>query len=185
MSYTDVSKALSLSDSDKQGGHQYGMIYNLLFNTAFIKFDRKINILEIGCSLFSYGSTLVFSELDIVNSVTGIDLHDLKDEDNHIKVIKTDAYDIETVNNIEKTGEKYDIIIDDGSHNPVDQFFFAEHYHRVVSPGGYLIIEDIYRPETKYKLARKYGFYIMDGHYNIKTAKPEVMFDEAIAIREY
>jgi len=38
---------------------------------------------------------------------------------------------------------KFDIVIDDGPHTLEPQKAFIELYHKLVIPGGYLIVEDV------------------------------------------
>jgi hypothetical protein len=101
---------------------------------------RDIKLLEIGVqfgnSLRTWHEYFPFAKIWGVDSV-----------DNNIKlpddivVLYTGAYNDDTV---QRLGSKtYDIIIDDGSHTPLDQIWFVINYAPLLAPEGVLIVEDV------------------------------------------
>ena len=68
------------------------------------------------------------------------------DPDLDIVLVFGDAYASEM---LERIGSKtFDLIIDDGSHEPLDQAWFVNHYAPLLSTGGVLIVEDVLTPAT-------------------------------------
>ena len=67
INFSDVNLALKKTKSDKsiEGHHEYGRVYNWIFNSVYAKLGRKLRICEIGVSLFGEGSLAAFQELDI------------------------------------------------------------------------------------------------------------------------
>ena len=76
-SYTNVAARLSDTTSDKEVdtyGHQYGNLYNMVFNDLYVKKGRKLRILEVGVSYFGAGSLEAYQQLDSIEKVVGIDM---------------------------------------------------------------------------------------------------------------
>ena len=146
MKYENVNHALKHSNSDKATGwHQYGVIYNWIFNSLHLKLQTKLNILEIGVSLYGAGSMTAIANLDVCNLFVGIDIKDYAAPIPEKCVFyKMDAYCKETVNLLRETHEGFDIIIDDGSHLPEHQQWVLDNYDRLLSAHGILIIEDVW-----------------------------------------
>jgi SAM-dependent methyltransferase len=59
--------------------------------------------------------------------------------------------------NLINSGVTFDVIIDDSTHKFEDQIRIAKVIHKFIRPGGYFVIEDIFRdfPEQKYYEALK------------------------------
>lgn len=107
---------------------------------------KHIKILEIGVQ-FGY-SLKMWRDYFVCAHIIGIDSVDngvkFMSEDGIILEI-ADGYSPDTVARI--AGQKFDIIIDDGSHIPLDQKFFVESYSPFLTDEGVLIVEDVLTPE--------------------------------------
>jgi len=125
------------NQTDKASHHHYLGLYDILFRHLRYK---DVKILEIGVQ---FGNSLrTWHEYFPFAKIWGVDA-----VDNNIKlpedivVLYTGAYNDETVR---KLGAKtYDIIIDDGSHGPLDQIWFVINYAPLLSPDGIMIVEDV------------------------------------------
>lgn len=126
---------------DKGTAHSYIETYSNIFNDIR---DESINLLEIGVM---YGSSLrMWSDYFKHGKITGFDIrpHIEKYTSDRIKPIICDATNENEVNDTLHPDEKFDIIIDDGSHKLDDQLkTFHILYENRLKTGGYYIIEDI------------------------------------------
>jgi hypothetical protein len=123
--------------TDKATNHFYLGLYEAMFR--HMRF-REIKILEVGVqfgnSLRTWHEYFPFAKIWGVDSV---DNNTKLPED--IVVIYTGAYNEDTVRRL--GAKTYDIIIDDGSHNPLDQIWFVINYAPLLAPDGVLIVEDV------------------------------------------
>lgn len=145
------------SDKDRNG---YTPLYHTLFNN--IK-NSNLLIGEIGigtmipgvCSsmvgyaLENYkpgGSLRAWRDYFVNSEIIGMDVQpDTQFEDVRIKTMLCNSTDsISVRNTMEQIGQQFDIIIDDGSHNALDQFNTLRNFYPYLKNGGIYIIEDIY-----------------------------------------
>jgi len=153
----DLSFLANYYITDK--GNKYGKAHNyvLHYQKHFDKIkDNKLNILEIGIAA---GSSLKMWSSYFPNStIYGIDINpeclkieSLKTEDfQNVKLLIGDAseYDFKDI--------KFDIIIDDGSHLPVDIISTYKNLSQNLNEEGIYVIEDLKTCESKgYILALK------------------------------
>lgn len=123
--------------SDKSTVHSYDVIYEEIFNK--IK-NSELKILEIGCL---YGASLKAWKEYFPNSVIyGIDINHCNIGEERIIFNQIDGTNKEM---LEKSfGDiKFDIIIDDGSHNLHDQKKTYEILLDFLNENGYYCIEDV------------------------------------------
>lgn len=108
--------------------------------------NEPLKILEVGVQ-FGY-SLRTWRDYFPLAQITGIDLVSnglqFRPED-RIELITGDAYSAAMLARI---GKQYDIMIDDGSHDPAHQLFFVKHYAPKLSMDGLLFVEDIISRET-------------------------------------
>lgn len=135
-------------------GHGYLNFYQLLFRDL-----GALRLLEIGVQ---FGKSLATWEqfypdatiigIDSVNN--GLNY----DENDRIELIIGNAYHPEMMSCL--AAHKFNVIIDDGSHDPVDQEFFCKNYSHLLEDGGILIVEDVPNSGTIQTLAAAlpYGF---------------------------
>jgi predicted O-methyltransferase YrrM len=103
--------------------------------------DKPVSMLEIG--VWNGGSLQLWSEYFTNARVLGIDVYLMPQvgpmvaKYNSVSIIIADAYSEEKANTL---GD-FDIIVDDGSHELVNQLFMVEHYLPKVKPGGLFVIE--------------------------------------------
>lgn len=153
----DLSFLANYYITDK--GNKYGNAHNyvLYYQKHFDRIkDKNLNILEIGIAA---GSSLKMWSSYFTNSnIYGIDINpecldieSLKTEDfKNIKLILGDAskHDFKDI--------KFDIIIDDGSHLPIDIYFTYKNLSKKLNEKGIYVIEDLKTCESKgYVLALK------------------------------
>jgi cephalosporin hydroxylase len=105
--------------------------------------DKVEAVLEIGVD--KGGSILLWERYFPNAKIYGVDIssvpEDLKNSERIVLFPKTNAYDTTFIENIKDI--KFDIIIDDGSHNLEDIKFVIQHYAPLLAKGGCLYIEDI------------------------------------------
>jgi predicted O-methyltransferase YrrM len=127
--------------TDKITSHSYGDIYNKLFSE---RKDSCKKILEIGIS-GGFGLK-VYSEYFTNADIYGIDINDSIVADiknnNNIHLCFGDAKDNLIINTFPY---EYDIILEDASHDSVDQIQHFKDYSKFVKPGGIYIIEDVHQ----------------------------------------
>jgi hypothetical protein len=126
-------------NSDKGTYHRYYEVYDTLLTR-----HRKTtgNILELG--VYVGESMKVWVEAFSKAKIFGVDAHvhpDLELSDTW-EFHQDDAYIPETLEWAAERGP-FDVIIDDGPHLWAPQKFVCEHYAKLLSPRGTLVIEDI------------------------------------------
>ena len=132
--------------TDKNDTHSYLEVYDNLFN--HIK-DAPINFLELG--IYKGGSILLWRKyftkakifgLDRKENVYRDDLAILEKHEIITLLLDYDKVTQETFNHL-----KFDVVIDDLSHELIHQIKTFNIFSDKLNPGGLLIIEDI-RPES-------------------------------------
>lgn len=167
MQYSDIEVLLAESGSDKTTRHKYGSIYNDVFNALAMKQGRKLDICEIGVSRFNPGSFGAWQKSSLFGQVLGIDVQDYEGSLRVGSLFwKVDAYLESTVDYLEENGYVFDIIIDDGSHDPADQEFFLNNYDRLLSSNGILICEDVYDLDLIVSQSKDSNVSVIDGWAN-------------------
>ncbi len=151
-SLTDLEALARKFDTDKQAGqNEYLALYLEYFKRQGFKRDAPLNILEIGTNK---GSSLrMWAEYFPNASVTGLDitrqyeLPGMLDND-RISTYLVDTGDSIKLGSFFAADDKFDIIIDDGSHDQKDmQVAWGVLFHWL-SGGGVYIIEDIITGEN-------------------------------------
>jgi len=147
----DISEILLRTDTDKNdasrnpyNGHSYGESYQQVFND--FNNEDKLNILEIG--LHAGSSLVAWKEYFENSKIYGIDIIDIISQEHkkeEFTYIFKDIKDNEVLEILKDVN--FDIIIDDGSHDLNDQIFVIENYIQKLNINGYLLIEDLQRPE--------------------------------------
>ncbi len=133
---------LSVKNGTDQGalGHQYLGLFELLFRPWK---DKPARLLEIG---WQFGfSAKTWHEFYPLWTIHGLDVVDNKSPIEGTTLFLENAYN-EAI--FEKLLPEYDIIIDDDSHFPETQVWFLTHYHKLLAPGGIMIVEDVLQRDT-------------------------------------
>ena len=137
----DLEKLFNKFKSDKVN-HQYHKIYHSYFNKLKLK---KLNILEIGVA---DGSSLkAWSEYFKNSKIIGIDIKDINLKKK--RLLKKNIFfhrgsqtDKSFLNKLKTRYQKFDIIIDDGSHYPKDVIFTFKELFSSLHINGFYFIED-------------------------------------------
>lgn len=121
-------------------------LYLHIYDKIFLENkNNHISILEIGIqnggSLETYANYFNNGKL-FVGCDININCSKLSYSDNRIKVIIGDANTDTTQKSILEINDKYDYIIDDGSHHSTDILNSFIRYFPFVKPGGLFVIED-------------------------------------------
>ena len=130
----NASEALKKHGSDKVDGHHYGAFYNGLME----QFENP-KILEIG--VLNGQSLRAWRELFPKSDITGIDIVEWYGKDPSIEFVKADIKKV-------KLEDKYDIIIDDSSHDLRESLFIITNFTKNLAENGVMVIEDVQIPET-------------------------------------
>ncbi|PIT79953.1 class I SAM-dependent methyltransferase [Limnohabitans sp. JirII-31] len=120
--------------------------YLPVYDALFEKYrTKKISLLEIGVqnggsletwkTFFTYAQCLIGCDIDQRCSV-------LQYDDPRVHVIVGDANQQSTMNRIKSICDKFDLIIDDGSHQSNDILNSFIRYFDLLKPGGIYVIED-------------------------------------------
>lgn len=157
------------SNSDKQSGHRYGFIYDLLFTKVFHEKGQKLNILEIGVSEYGDGSLKAYARSDRVAMAVGVDVKPYLGEmlDN-MRFYQRDAYTKEAIQYLEGRHGTFDVIIDDGSHTYEHQTFFLDNYVQLLREGGILICEDVNLLKVINEQCARDDVFFIDGWGNLE-----------------
>ena len=128
-----------LRATDKYWKHNYTYLYDRHLN------GRIKNVLEIGVKRGA--SLLLWKKAFPKAMISGIDIKDVSGEkimrrNKDLRLFVGSQSDREFLKTV--VGKPYDLIVDDGSHHPVDQFASLEFLWSYLSKGGWYVIEDLY-----------------------------------------
>ena len=167
--------------SDKCNNHYYHLIYAIILDLL----PKEIRLLEIGLgtkdkSIASHmgfkksspgGSLRSFKEYLNGSVIHGADIDPgIKIED--CRIFNIDQTKPESFEVIVKEGEScYDLIIDDGLHSPDANLNTLEFALNMLSPEGFLVIEDI--SGNALDIWRVVGYQLQDKGYNCKIIKED------------
>jgi hypothetical protein len=151
------------SEQYSTGGDMSKHGYTNSYNTYFSPLkDKKINLLEIGIyrgaglavwsSYFSkgkiYGLDLCISEFNEGKSY--FEKYDKNVFHNLKKIYSANSADSDAVEKLKLP--MFDIVIDDGSHSPENQYSTFCNFFKYLNTGGIYVIEDVKNPNRFYPL---------------------------------
>jgi SAM-dependent methyltransferase len=125
--------------------HAYTSIYNLLFSNIRYK-DIKLG--ELG--ILDNNSMLSWREFFPNAKLYGFEWFDERldkavNDNIDCKYIKMNVKDVNSISEgLSISGSKFDILIEDSTHQFEDQIKFINEAYKHLNPGGILIIEDIF-----------------------------------------
>lgn len=159
---TDACEVFKRHGSDKSTAHNYITLYDYIFKELNF-YDKPINLFELGLGTNNInlksnmgvngkpGASLrAFKEILPLANIFGADIDkEILFEEERIKTYYCDQTSSKSIlemwNNID---EQFDIIIEDGLHEPYAHInFFNKSYHKLKDNGLY-IIEDIQDVKT-------------------------------------
>jgi hypothetical protein len=131
--------------TDKAVNHHYLSLYEALLVNYFPP-RRMLEIgVQFGCSMRTWREYFGSK-----TEITGIDVTDNEGSGKgDWNLIIGNAYNPIMLEQFDK---KFDLIIDDGSHEVADQCFVASNYPKLLSDDGFLFIEDVIEKSTVEKL---------------------------------
>ena len=136
----ELTKLAIKYKTDKWGKHSYTPIYNDLFEVERLRIKK---VLEIGVA--EGAGVRMFRDYFPVATIYGaeIDKKRIFKED-RIEVFECDQANSQDLKDlIKKTGTDLDIVIDDGSHEPFDQFSTCINIIQLLTSDFIYIIEDV------------------------------------------
>ena len=142
--YDSIKDLLIQTNSDKQSGHRYGFIYDLLFTRLAAQKQAPLRVLEIGVSAYRDGSLKAYADSSMVEYAVGIDIESYRGTlTDKMRFHLLDAYSEHTIDYLKVIEGEFDIIIDDGTHTHEHQEFFLQHYTALLAENGLLVCEDV------------------------------------------
>ena len=179
--YCNVGNILLNGSTDKNTVHQYGICYDLIFNSQYLKLNRPLKVLEIGISMFGEGSVGPFSNIPYVEKYVGLDNQVYTGTIPNNKVTgyagpQYDAYSPQMLNMLKEKEGLFDVIIDDGPHSWASQDWFFRNYYYLLNEGGVLVCEDIngYDSDKLIQAKLELELYVLDLRMN-NTNKDEII----------
>ena len=137
------------NESSSLHKHPYTAVYNLLF--SYMRYN-PIVLGEIG--ILDNMSMKCWREYFPNATLYGYEYSEMRlhkalsDKLSNAAYSKMDVKDVESIQE-GLQGVMFDIIIEDSTHEFNDQIRFANIAYKHVKPGGFLIIEDIFRSESE------------------------------------
>lgn len=156
---SEIYKSYSGADGwgDKGTAHTYIEEYEKLF----AEYRYNCTFLEIG---IAFGHSMeMWCDFFIDSTIIGVDIknHGVDPNNGRYKTIFCDATKTEIKEHLKDY--KFDIIIDDGSHNPNDQINSFNILKEFISSNGVYIIEDI----TNIEIIKNY-FLSLKNDYSVE-----------------
>jgi hypothetical protein len=126
-------------DTDKAGHHTYEPFYERELGA---RKDEIRGVLELG--IYHGGSLRAFRDYCPNAVVVGMDVDSgTLFESERIFTFQGDVRNAHDLHLVGTYAKPYDVIIDDASHRPIDQFHALKNLWRYLAPGGLYIIEDL------------------------------------------
>lgn len=141
MAYTipTFDDVFSKYQTDKVSHHSYGQVYDQHLS---YKRDRVQSVLEIG--VYRGGSLAGWREYFPKAQIYGLDIEpSFRVVDDRITTITGDQGNPALLKRVGKTYGPFDLIVDDGSHDPHDQLLSLLYLWEHLTPGGIYAIEDV------------------------------------------
>lgn len=130
--------------TDKNTAHTYGPWYDLWFAP---KRESALSILEVGCCVFGGGGLIALGEYFQQARIVGVDnacepclRNGVPGTHQNIKLIHADAYSPHLIEKLK--GFRFDIIIDDASHEFHNQANLLQALLPNLAPDGFYVVED-------------------------------------------
>lgn len=172
--------------TDKDTVHSYGHVYDRLFEEKrrFIRTVLEIGVLT-GASLAAWADYFPNARVDGVD--TCLDRITFASDNPRVRVFEMDATmptSVAALRRVAAPFSKYDVIIDDGSHDPKDQLRSLRLFLPLLAPGGVYVIEDIQEETAEHvfsevrKISDKWDMDLM--WHDLKTIKGRS--DDVIAV---
>ena len=165
----------------------YTGLYNLLFSSFR---DKKINFAEIGVE--TNDSIKMWREFFSQATIHAFEFFDEKIERAKEDSLKNTFYhkidvrnEEDIIKSFKKTNSKFDIIIDDSTHEFEDQINIITHCNQFLEQNGILIIEDIYKKGGNHfrKEYSEANYY--EALKKIKNLFHDIVFVETKHINNY
>ena len=163
MNLLEIAKKYPTSKND----HGFIEIYHKHFSNLK---EEKINILEIGVER---GDSLrMWREYFTNASICAIDLHDRNISVDNAEILIGDQSDLSFLKSLVNKYQKFDIIIDDGSHQSKHIIASFNFLFNHLSDDGIYVIEDL---QTSYQ--PRYG----GSRFNLSKKKTSMSFIKSLA----
>lgn len=142
--------------TDKGSLHSYIAVYEELFRKIR---HKPIKLMEIG--IMSGNSILMWKEYFTKGKIFGIDINPIPEKLKNIS--RVECLQHNSTEPLEKLNTKFNIIIDDGCHEPEIQLLTAKVFYPLVEIGGFYIIEDVISSDTVKIFQNIYGDLRVEG----------------------
>ena len=155
-----IGEILKHSGSDKATGHSYDLVYGPLFE-KIRRFTHSV--LEIG--VYRGASLRAWHEIFPAATIVGLDPSPQKDMQipkERAVCLRVDATNKAAIAPAVAKYGPFDVIVDDGSHDPKHQKASLSLLLPHVRRGGFYIIEDVRNLEIALALAKPYKGVVID-----------------------
>jgi 8-demethyl-8-(2-methoxy-alpha-L-rhamnosyl)tetracenomycin-C 3'-O-methyltransferase len=130
-------------DTDKHGYHDYGPLYESLF-PGTTGAENVTAVLELG--IFHGGSLRAFRDHYPNATIVGLDVDESTMIHGEPRIV-TVCGDVRDAKALRQAADSvvynYDLIVDDASHRPIDQYHALKHLWPRLRVGGFYAIEDL------------------------------------------
>lgn len=124
--------------TDKYYNHNY---YTRVYENLLRPYKSYCDILEIG--VLGGASLKIWDDFFDAGVVHGIDIEPKSLDYGRTKCFVVDQSNEDALRSFTENGQKYDIIVDDGSHRMRDQQITVQILFKILKSGGHFVIEDL------------------------------------------
>ena len=124
--------------TDKFSDHSYADFYDELFEG---KENSEMDVLEVG--VYKGGSIRLWHDYLKKADILGVDVNPAAITESHGLTGRANICICDAYNGGLADDDKFDVIIDDGSHTLEHQIYAIQNFPKLLKPCGVLVIEDV------------------------------------------
>lgn len=142
--------------------HDYSFLYDTIILSLVALKQSPLKVLELGVSMYGYGSGHAFSEMPYVGKFVGVDIAEpVTSLGNGNIFVHADTDTMDCINKL-KFHAPFDLIVHDANHTPESQIFFFQNYSRLLAKPGYMVCEDVEESDRVLRVVKDSNMHLIN-----------------------